>query len=219
MKIKIAILVLFICLIFTNKVNAADYNSKQLKKTESNIRRCRIKLRETYKVIRKTKHIYDNFKKLDIDISKKVKFSRYLKKERLKSYRRAKRLKKKILRLRQKRKRLKRLLANSYCGVILQYDKAYNITTNKLTQSCGVCYYNGHRETYYSQRVLPGGGLRIPGRHVADDGTIRDKDGYIVVAANPGFYSRGSRLMISLGPAKVYDSGCAYGTIDVYVNW
>lgn len=218
MKIKIAILVLFICLIFTSKVSAADY-SKQLKKTESNIRRCRIKLRETYKVIHKTKRIYNNFKKLDIDISKKVKFSRYLKKERLKSYRRAKRLKKKILRLRQKRKRLKRLLANSYCGVILQYDKAYNIATNKLTQSRGVCYYNGHRETFYSQRVLPGGGLRIPGRHVADDGTIRDKDGYIVVAANPGFYSRGSRLMISLGPAKVYDSGCAYGTIDVYVNW
>jgi hypothetical protein len=25
--------------------------------------------------------------------------------------------------------------------------------------------------------------------------------------------------MISLGPAKVYDSGCSYGTIDVYVNW
>ena len=211
MKIKIAILVLFICLIFTSKVSAADY-SKQLKKTESNIRRCRIKLRETYKVIHKTKRIYNNFKKLDLDISKKVKFSRYLKKERLKSYRRAKRLKKKILRLRQKRKRLKRLLANSYGGVILQYDKAYNITTNKLTQSSGVCYYNGHRETFYSQRVLPGGGL-------ANDGTIRDKDGYIVVAANPGFYSRGSRLMISLGPAKVYDSGCAYGTIDVYVNW
>ena len=29
----------------------------------------------------------------------------------------------------------------------------------------------------------------------------------------------GSTLMTSKGPAKVYDTGCAYGTIDLYVNW
>lgn len=53
-----------------------------------------------------------------------------------------------------------------------------------LTPSKGVVYYNGHRETYYSQKVLPGGGLNIPGRHVASDGTIRDADGYICVASS-----------------------------------
>lgn len=33
-----------------------------------------------------------------------------------------------------------------------------------LTKDKGVNYFNGHRETYYSQRVLPGHGLNIPGR-------------------------------------------------------
>jgi outer membrane murein-binding lipoprotein Lpp len=106
-----------------------------------------------------------------------------------------------------------------YQGVELQYSATYNVTSNKLTVSKGVVNYNGHKETYYSQKVLPGNGLNIPGRHVADDGTIRDGDGYICVAADSSFYSKGSKLMTSLGPAKVYDTGCAYGTIDIYVNW
>ena len=83
----------------------------------------------------------------------------------------------------------------------------------------GVKYYKGRRETYYSQRVLPGGGLKIPGRHVADDGTIRDKDGYIVVSCDKGFKSYHSTFLTSLGPAKVYDTGCNYGTVDIYCNW
>ena len=89
----------------------------------------------------------------------------------------------------------------------------------KLTKSKGVVYYNGHRETYYSQKVLPGKGLKIPGRHVASDGTIRDADNYICVAADPSYMKKGTVLETSLGMAKVYDSGCAYGTIDIYTNW
>ena len=109
--------------------------------------------------------------------------------------------------------------AGSLNGVSLQYSARYNVSSNPLTSYKGVVYYNGHRETYYSQRVLPGYGLSIPGRHVADDGTIRDGDGYICVAANTSYMSKGTTLMTSLGPAKVYDCGCAYGTIDIYVNW
>lgn len=104
-------------------------------------------------------------------------------------------------------------------GVELQYSKPYKITSDKLTASKGVVYYNGHKETYYSQRVLPGSGLKIPGRHVAEDGTIRDKDGYIVVSTNLSFKSRYSTFMTSLGPAKVYDTGCKYGVVDIYCNW
>lgn len=88
-----------------------------------------------------------------------------------------------------------------------------------LTKSKGVVYFNGHRETYYSQRVLPGPGLKIPGRHVASDGTIRDENNYIVVAADPAFKAKGTILETSLGTAKVYDCGCAYGTIDIYTDW
>lgn len=104
-------------------------------------------------------------------------------------------------------------------GVKLQYNASYHITSNPLTPSMGVKYFNGQRETYYSQRVLPGGGLKIPGRHIANDGTIRDKDGYIVVACHPSTYPKGSRIIISLGPAKVYDRCPTPGIIDIYVDW
>lgn len=99
----------------------------------------------------------------------------------------------------------------------MEYSAVYSY--NGLSKRRGAIYFNGHRETYYSEKVLPGTGLNIPGRHVADDGTIRDENGYICVAADPGFLPRGSILITSLGPAKVYDSGCAYGTVDIYVNW
>jgi len=99
----------------------------------------------------------------------------------------------------------------------MEYSAVYSY--NGLTKQRGAIFYNGHRETYYSEKVLPGNGLRIPGRHVADDGTIRDENGYICVAADPSYMAKGTVLITSLGPAKVYDSGCAYGTIDIYVNW
>lgn len=108
----------------------------------------------------------------------------------------------------------------SFEGVQLQYSAAYDTGDHKiLTKSGGVCDIYGHHETYYDEKVLPGGGLNIPGRHVAEDGTIRDENGYICVACDPSFLPKGSTLMTSLGPAKVYDCGCAYGTVDIYVNW
>lgn len=86
-----------------------------------------------------------------------------------------------------------------------------------LTRSGGVNYYNGRKETWYSQRVLPGGGLNIPGRHVREDGVICDGDGYVCVAASDLRY--GTEVETSRGTGKVYDSGCAAGTTDVYVDW
>lgn len=98
-------------------------------------------------------------------------------------------------------------------------DTAYTPSDSggALTPSKGVVYFNGHRETYYSQKVLPGGGLNIPGRHVAPDGTIRDADGFICVASSD--LPWGSIVETSLGTGKVYDCGCASGTIDVYTDW
>lgn len=93
----------------------------------------------------------------------------------------------------------------------------YPTSGGVLTPEKGVVYFNGHRETYYSQKVLPGGGLNIPGRYVAADGTIRDKDGYICVASSD--LAWGTLVETSLGMGKVYDSGCASGTIDIYTNW
>ena len=86
-----------------------------------------------------------------------------------------------------------------------------------LTKSKGVNYFNGHKETWYSQKVLPGNGLQIPGRHVAADGTIRDVNDYICVASSD--YRMGTIIETSLGTGKVYDSGCASGVVDIYTNW
>ena len=91
------------------------------------------------------------------------------------------------------------------------------VSSNPLTKSKGVVYFNGHKETWYSQKVLPGSGLKIPGRHVDSRGLVCDGDGYICVASSD--YKKGTIVETSLGTGKVYDSGCASGTIDIYCNW
>ena len=96
--------------------------------------------------------------------------------------------------------------------------KSYN-TKGCLTKSGGV-YYNsntGLKETWYSQRVLPGGGLKIPGRHVNSEGFVCDQDEYICVASST--YPKGTIIETSRGMGKVYDSGCKQGILDIYVNW
>ena len=90
-------------------------------------------------------------------------------------------------------------------------------SSNPLTRSKGVVYYNGHRETWYSQKVLPGRGLKIPGRHVDSRGLVCDGNGYICVASSD--FAKGTIVETSLGTGKVYDSGCAKNTIDIYCNW
>lgn len=87
----------------------------------------------------------------------------------------------------------------------------------KLTPSGGVFHGPSGKETYYSQKVLPGGGLNIPGRHVAADGTIRDADGYIVIASD--VLPKGSITETSLGTGKVYDTGVGHSGVDIYTNW
>lgn len=95
------------------------------------------------------------------------------------------------------------------------------IKASKYTPSyfkrMGVINYNGWRWTWYSQRVLPGGGLRIPGRHVDETtGFICDKNGYICLASNNLPYS--STVDTPFGKkGKIYDSGC--NGIDVYCDW
>lgn len=81
----------------------------------------------------------------------------------------------------------------------------------------GVRDSGGWHYTWYSQRVLPGWGLDIPGRHVGLAGMIMDGDGNVCVASSS--LSKGTTLETPFGMAKVYDTGCPYGTIDVYTNW
>lgn len=87
----------------------------------------------------------------------------------------------------------------------------------QLNPWVGVVQFGNHKETYYSQRVLPGHGLNIPGRHVASDGTIRDANGYLCLASSD--YEKGTVIETSLGLGIVYDSGCASGIVDIYTDW
>ena len=85
-------------------------------------------------------------------------------------------------------------------------------------QTDGVVYGDdGTRYTWYSQNVLPGGGLDIPGRSVSEEGYVTDGDGNIAVASSD--YAYGTQLETPWGDAVVYDTGCASGTVDVYTDW
>lgn len=86
-------------------------------------------------------------------------------------------------------------------------------------QWLGVVEDGGVRYTWYSQNVLPGGGLdelNANGRHV-EGGYVVDGDGYIAVASSD--YEKGTVLETPFGAAKVYDTGCASGTVDVYTSF
>jgi hypothetical protein len=78
----------------------------------------------------------------------------------------------------------------------------------------GVIHEGDIRYTYYSQSVLPGGALQIPGRHI-EDGYVVDGEGYIVVACD--FIAKGTIINTPLGEAKVYDCGAGDNTVDIYV--
>ena len=82
----------------------------------------------------------------------------------------------------------------------------------------GVLYYNNWTWKYYSEKVLPGEGLNIPGRHSDSNGYICDENNYICLAS--AVLSKGTVVKTPLGKyGKVYDDGCSSDVLDVYVNW
>lgn len=93
--------------------------------------------------------------------------------------------------------------------IITKYSPEYLL-------NMGVVYDGGWKYTWYSEKVLPGGGLNIPGRW-SDGNFVRDESNYICVASSD--LSKGTVLETPWGTAKVYDCGCASGTIDIYVSW
>lgn len=106
---------------------------------------------------------------------------------------------------------------------IKKYTSTYATSSSVLYsankfKNIGVVYWNGWKWTWYSQRVLPGGGLRIPGRHVDNNGYVCDGNNYICLASSTLPY--GTVINTPFGKqGKIYDTGCATDTIDVYVNF
>ena len=94
-------------------------------------------------------------------------------------------------------------------------EKIFDAATFKYN---GVINWGGYRWTYYSQRVLPGPGLNIPGRHVGEDGFVCDENEYICLASSD--LAKGTVVITPFGKyGKVYDCGCASGTLDCYCDW
>lgn len=101
---------------------------------------------------------------------------------------------------------------------IPSYDLSDGISASEF-QFLGVVEDGGVRYTWYSQNVLPGGGLtelNDNGRHV-EGGYVVDGDGYIAVASSD--YEKGTVIETPFGTAKVYDTGCESGVVDVYTNF
>lgn len=91
----------------------------------------------------------------------------------------------------------------------------YLYSLNELMYT-GIIYWEQYKFTYYSQSVLPGGGLYIPGRHVNDMGYVADEDGYIVLANSAPL---GTIIDTPFGvQGKVYDRGTTGNHFDVYIQ-
>lgn len=99
---------------------------------------------------------------------------------------------------------------------VVQQMYSYSEYSPSDLMTMGVIYWGDWRFTWYSENVLPGGGLSIPGRW-SDGNFVRDCDNYICVASSD--LSKGTVLETPWGMAKVYDCGCASGTIDIYTSW
>ena len=99
------------------------------------------------------------------------------------------------------------------------YDTSDGISAAEF-QWMGVIETEDHFYTYYSERVLPGGGLtelNENGRH-SEDGFVKDGDGYIAVASSD--LPKGSIVDTPFGEGKVYDTGSlAPGQVDIYVSF
>ena len=83
-------------------------------------------------------------------------------------------------------------------------------------ESDGVWQDENYRYTWYSSNVLYH--YRTPEWTAGSDGIYRDSKGYVVVASSDlpqGTVVEGTPF----GACKVYDSGCASGTLDVYTNF
>lgn len=80
----------------------------------------------------------------------------------------------------------------------------------------GIVNWGGYKFTYYSQSVLPGGGLKIPGRHINSAGYVADENGYIVLANSA---PKGTIINTPFGfKGKVYDRGTSGNHFDVYIR-
>lgn len=105
---------------------------------------------------------------------------------------------------------------NSRVGSVAKTNSSPQLYSLSQFMFRGVINWKGYKFTYYSQSVLAGGGLKIPGRHVNEKGYVVDGDGYIVLANNAPI---GTIIDTPFGTkGKVYDRGTVGNHFDVYIR-
>lgn len=102
----------------------------------------------------------------------------------------------------------------AYYDVIDGYSPEF---TPEYLKEWGAVVDGGVKYTWYSQKVLPGGGLDIPGRHVDENGYVVDGEGRIAVASSD--LPIGTEVDTPFGDAVVYDTGCSSGIVDIYTDF
>ena len=101
-----------------------------------------------------------------------------------------------------------------------EYYESVAVYSASYFRNMGELEWNGWTWKWYSERVLPGTGLHIPGRYTDDEQRfVRDEDGYICLASD--VLDRGTVVDTPFGsPGRVYDNGVGDDSvIDVYVGW
>lgn len=96
-------------------------------------------------------------------------------------------------------------------------EPAKSYYSKEYFKKMGVIHWNGWVWTWYSQNVLPGNNLSIPGRHV-DNEYIKDENGRLCLSSS--VLSKGTILDTPFGlEGCIYDDGCSSEIIDVYVDF
>ena len=104
-------------------------------------------------------------------------------------------------------------------GSVFADEPSNGYYTSDQLRYQGVIADGDYQYTWYSQRVLPGGGLDIDGRHVSDEGYVVDAQERIVVASSDLAYGTEIDVPFGNGKAIVLDSGCDSGTLDIYTDF
>ena len=90
----------------------------------------------------------------------------------------------------------------------------------KLNRNVKIIKFKNHYETWHSEKTDPKSNLNIPGRHVDENGVIRDKNNFVVISVSRDLIAEGTKINTSLGMGKRYDTlPNQTKTVSVFTNW
>ena len=90
----------------------------------------------------------------------------------------------------------------------------------RLSKNVKRIKFKNHYETWHSEKTDPKANLNIPGRHVDENGVIRDKNNLVVIAVTRDLIAKGTKINTSLGMGKRYDTlPKQTNTVSIFTNW